>query len=209
MATMPSTHPELLERVKRALKKSRSKWRHADNAAWQEFEARYREVLLRFGGRRGLSREDCEDLAQEVLNEVRRHLPEFVYDRSRGPFGGWLMKIARSKCADMFRHWQKSPPTQQPSSSMADGAIVDENAPEPHEAAIAHEQLELFMQALRELAKEVRESDVTLFIETQLKRRKTSEVARELGISDATARKVVERSKKRLIKIARRRGLKW
>ena len=93
MAKMPSTRPELLERIKGALKKPRSKWRLADIGAWREFEDQYREVLLRVGKRRGLNREDCEDLVQEVMIVVRKHLPEFVYDRSRGPFGGWLMKI--------------------------------------------------------------------------------------------------------------------
>ena len=90
---------------------------------------------------------------------------------------------------------------------MVRGAIVDEKAPEPHEAAIANEQLELLLGALCELAKEVPESHFKVFIEARLNRRKIVEVAQELGIKAPTARKIVERLSEQLARIARRGGL--
>lgn len=204
---MPSTHPELLERVKRALGKPRSKWNVDDNAAWQEFEQRYRAVFLRLGKRVGMNPEDCEDLAQDVLIELSKRLPQFVYDRSRGPFGGWLMKIARSKLTNEFRRRQQAVPTEQPPSSVIHVGGVDHNAVAPEEAAIAGERFALFTKALRELATDTNPSHFTLFVEVYLKERPGAQVAHEMGIAPATARKIVERMKKKLASAARRHGL--
>ncbi len=192
-AKMPSTHPELVERVIVALRKARSEWNLDDNAAWREFEERYRAIFLRLGARHGFSPEDCEDLAQEVLIAVRRRLPEFVYDREVGPFGGWLMTIARSKVADEFRRRQRAVPTEQPPSSVIHVGGVDHSAVQPEEAALVAEQMELLVRAQRELASQASPAHFRLFVEVYIQQRSAADVGREMGIRPDNARKIVGR----------------
>ncbi len=205
-AKMPSTHPELLERVKVALKKSRFSWSLEDNAAWREFENRYRAIFLRLGARHGLSPEDCEDLAQEVLIAVRRQLPDFLYDRAVGPFGGWLMRIARSKVADEFRRRRKTISTEQPPSSVIHVGGVDQGAVRPEDAALIAEQMDLLLKAQRELAVEANPAHFKLFVEVCIQKRPAAEVAREMGIEPATARQIAGRMRRRLKDIVLRLG---
>ena len=207
LGKMPSTRPELLERVKRALTKPASQWRLEENVAWQEFEQRYRAFLMRKASRSNLGPEDCEDLVQEVLIAVRRALPDFVYDPARGPFGGWLMKIATNALKDEYRKRGRSLPTEQPPSSVVHLGGVDQCAVAPEEAAIASEQMTAFFESLRELESESSQAHYSLFFEVKVRGRTCADVAREMGIAQATARKIVERLLKQLKEIARRNGL--
>jgi RNA polymerase sigma-70 factor (ECF subfamily) len=67
-----------------------------DHAAWREFETRYRELLLRFCGRRGLQTADAEDLTQAVFMNLAKTLPEFAYDPKRGRFRDYLFSAIRN-----------------------------------------------------------------------------------------------------------------
>jgi RNA polymerase sigma-70 factor (ECF subfamily) len=80
------THPSLLSRVRDP----------SDHAAWREFEATYRELLVRFCRRQGWQLADAEDLVQTVMASLVRSLPGFVYDRARGRFRDYLYRAVRN-----------------------------------------------------------------------------------------------------------------
>jgi RNA polymerase sigma-70 factor (ECF subfamily) len=67
-----------------------------DQAAWREFEGRYRELLLRFCCRRGLQPADAEDITQAVFINLSKSLPEFAYDAHRGRFRDYLYSATRN-----------------------------------------------------------------------------------------------------------------
>lgn len=77
----------------------------ADQAAWAEFDARYREWLIRYFRRRGVQLVDAEDLAQSVLSALVRSLPNFAYDPERGRFRGYLFRCAQNA----LRAWSACP----------------------------------------------------------------------------------------------------
>ncbi len=77
----------------------------SDQEAWREFEARYRELILRYGLRRGLSPHDAEDLLQVVLVRLAKRLPEFVYRPEVGRFRAYL----RSTVENEIRRFQGRP----------------------------------------------------------------------------------------------------
>nr|AQQ74895.1 hypothetical protein [uncultured bacterium] len=80
------TQPSLLSRVRDP----------ANHQAWREFEAKYRELILRFCRRRGLQQVDAEDVLQIVMANLVQSLPKFVYDPKRGRFRDYLYQAVRS-----------------------------------------------------------------------------------------------------------------
>lgn len=96
---MPDTPPTLLIRLRDA----------ADSHSWREFFEQYWRLIYSFGRQCGLQSRDCEDLVQEVVSEVFRAMPGFVYDRSKGTFRAYLRTIAQRKIADHLRKAARRP----------------------------------------------------------------------------------------------------
>lgn len=80
------TQPSLLSRVRDP----------SNDAAWREFEAKYRGLLIRFCRRQGWQQADAEDLVQTVMTSLVRSLPGFVYDPRRGRFRDYLYRAVRN-----------------------------------------------------------------------------------------------------------------
>ncbi len=66
-----------------------------DSESWREFEAQYRDLVIRFCRARGVQFADAEDVAQIVFASLARSLPRFVYDRARGRFRDYLFRCIR------------------------------------------------------------------------------------------------------------------
>lgn len=75
----------------------------AEADAWQELTDLYRPLILGWLGRQGVPPRDVEDLAQEVLLKVVKHLPGFQHSGQRGAFRFWLRTIVCSRTADYWR----------------------------------------------------------------------------------------------------------
>jgi RNA polymerase sigma factor (sigma-70 family) len=67
---------------------------------WNEFDARFRPVLVGFGRRLGLGDEDAADMAQEALAKFVKAYRGGQYDRGRGRLSSWLIGIARNCMID-------------------------------------------------------------------------------------------------------------
>ncbi|MGD9690234.1 MAG: RNA polymerase sigma factor [Phycisphaerales bacterium] len=74
-----------------------------DQASWREFEARYRELIIRFCRARGGQLADAEDIAQAVFASLVRALPGFTYDRQRGRFRDYLFRCVRAAASEHAR----------------------------------------------------------------------------------------------------------
>ncbi|MGB2985065.1 MAG: sigma-70 family RNA polymerase sigma factor [Phycisphaerae bacterium] len=83
------TRISLLSRVRNA----------ADQAAWVEFEARYRELILRYALARGLQHADAEDVRQIVMMSLSTALRGFRYSPERGRFRHYLGRVVRNAVA--------------------------------------------------------------------------------------------------------------
>jgi len=71
-----------------------------DQAAWNDFVARYQPRILDWCRRWGLQESDAQDVTQAVLLKLSRSMATFVYDRSRS-FRGWLKTIAHHAWRDL------------------------------------------------------------------------------------------------------------
>ncbi len=72
-------------------------------AAWREFFERYAPVVYRVARLRGLGDSDADDIVQQVMLAVSRHIGSFRYDRDRGKFRQWVRAVTQSKLADLHR----------------------------------------------------------------------------------------------------------
>lgn len=61
--------------------------------AWDEFRARYVPIIAGFAKRCGANRQDLDDIVQDVLAAFVGAQSEFVYDRERGRFRGYLKTV--------------------------------------------------------------------------------------------------------------------
>lgn len=74
-----------------------------NRAAWDEFDRRYRPILVGFLRRMGCSEIDAADVAQDTLACFVRDYRANKYDREQGRLRSWLIGIARCRLADMRR----------------------------------------------------------------------------------------------------------
>ena len=75
----------------------------ANAEAWATFDARYRPVVVGFARRLGLGDADAADVAQETMARFVQQYREGRYDRDRGRLRTWLIAVARSRIADVWR----------------------------------------------------------------------------------------------------------
>jgi RNA polymerase sigma factor (sigma-70 family) len=76
-------------------------WR--DHASWRDFFDIYCKLIHDSAIKSGLTRTEAEDVVQETLVTVAKHIPTFKYDPSIGSFKSWLYNITRWRIADQFR----------------------------------------------------------------------------------------------------------
>jgi RNA polymerase sigma-70 factor (ECF subfamily) len=71
-----------------------------DQAAWNDFVARYQPKILRWCRGWRLQESDAHDVTQAVLVKLSRLMATFVYDPSRS-FRGWLKTLAHHAWRDL------------------------------------------------------------------------------------------------------------
>src|SRR6478752_7240464 len=69
----------------------------SDSVAWKRLVDLYTPLINSWLLRQGVSTEDAEDLAQEVLGIVVREVPRFQHNGRAGAFRTWLRTIT-SNC---------------------------------------------------------------------------------------------------------------
>ena len=75
----------------------------ADRTAWSEFDALYRPLLGRFCEGRGLCGADADDIVQDCMAAIHKHIGGFEYDRSKGTFKGWLRTLVNNRIRNLYR----------------------------------------------------------------------------------------------------------
>jgi RNA polymerase sigma factor (sigma-70 family) len=74
-----------------------------DQTIWEGFFQRYGRLVRQAAVRSGLSADEAEDVVQETALSVARKMPEFVYERTRCSFEGWVRHVARLRIIDQLR----------------------------------------------------------------------------------------------------------
>jgi len=90
------TRASLLQRLKN--------WQ--DDSSWREFFKIYWKLIYGIARKAGLSDAEAQDVVQETLISVAKHMPTFKYDPSIGSFKAWLLNMTRWRIIGQFRKRQ-------------------------------------------------------------------------------------------------------
>jgi RNA polymerase sigma-70 factor (ECF subfamily) len=74
-----------------------------EESAWKDLTDLYRPLIVGWLNRQGVPARDLEDLSQDVLLGVVKHLPTFEHSGHRGAFRCWLRTIVCSRTTDYWR----------------------------------------------------------------------------------------------------------
>ena len=141
-----------------------------DEAALASLYDRYRLILFGLLVRILGSREEAEDVLQEVLIQVWRQAADF--DERRGKPFTWLVTLARSRAIDRLRQL-----SARERLAVASAQDAPAEASDAVQDAYRSEQKEIVAAALRQLPEEQRQTLVLAYFEGLTQ----SEIAERLG----------------------------
>jgi RNA polymerase sigma-70 factor (ECF subfamily) len=109
------TRATLIERLK--------DWQ--DQSSWQDFFDTYWRLIYDIARKGGLTGAEAEDVVQETMISVAKHMPSFRYDPAIGSFKAWLLNMTRWRMTDQLR---RRGPLAAADSSFTDESGSDESA---------------------------------------------------------------------------------
>ncbi|MGB7746712.1 MAG: sigma-70 family RNA polymerase sigma factor [Verrucomicrobiia bacterium] len=74
-----------------------------DQASWQDFFDTYWKLIYGVAIKGGLTGAEAQDVVQETMISVARHMPTFEYDPAIGSFKTWLLNMTRWRITDQLR----------------------------------------------------------------------------------------------------------
>jgi len=81
-----------------------------DNDSWKEFFDTYWRLIYSVARKSGLTEVESQEVVQETIISVAKHIHKFRHDRKLGSFKGWLRNLTRWRIADQLRKRTKLPP---------------------------------------------------------------------------------------------------
>lgn len=173
-----------------------------DDRAWDEFVSVYAPIVFRLARRRGLQASDADDLVQEVLASVARSVAAWLERDDRGPFRGWLLRIARNTAVDFLTRRKHRPLS--PGGSHAQQALVNTEADEDlSDTFTAEYRREVFHWAAEQVQQLVANSTWEAFWRTAVLDEPIESVAEELRLSVGAVYIARSRVMKRLQQLVR------
>lgn len=170
------------------------RWRAGDEAGATELYHRYLSKLVGFAQRRIntrlAARVDAEDVVQSVFRSffVRAQQGKFVF-KDENDIWKLLVQITIHKTLKHVAHHRRAKRDAGAEVSAAeahDGLVTYlSREPTPEDAAIFVDSLEFFLRELRPADRKI--------IEMRLEGFEQAEIAKRLGISDRTVRRLMER----------------
>jgi RNA polymerase sigma-70 factor (ECF subfamily) len=74
-----------------------------DQSSWQDFFDTYWKLIYGVAIKGGLTRTEAQDVVQETMLSVAKHMSNFKYDRKIGSFKAWLLNMTRWRIIDQLR----------------------------------------------------------------------------------------------------------
>ena len=74
-----------------------------DQVSWQQFFDTYWRLIYDVARRSSLSDSEAQDVVQETMLAIAKHMPTFQYDPANGQFKSWLLNLTRWRIIDQLR----------------------------------------------------------------------------------------------------------
>jgi RNA polymerase sigma factor (sigma-70 family) len=74
-----------------------------DHSSWQDFFDTYWKLIYGIARKSGLTEAEAQDVVQETMVSVAKHMPTFKYDPAIGSFKAWLLNLTRWRITDQLR----------------------------------------------------------------------------------------------------------
>ena len=74
-----------------------------DQSSWQDFFDTYWKLIYGVAMKGGLTGAEAQDVVQETMISVAKHMPTFKYDPAVGSFKTWLLNMTRWRITDQLR----------------------------------------------------------------------------------------------------------
>jgi RNA polymerase sigma-70 factor (ECF subfamily) len=161
-----------------------------DQESWKDFFDSYSKLLFSVALKSGFRGPEAEDLVQETIIAVAKHMPGFRYDASRGSFKAWLLSILRNRIIDRVRSRGRRPQAVEETPSESSQTALVHRIPDPAPAQldqIWEEEWEqhLFDLALQRIREEATPRDFQIFDCLVLKHWPIQAVADALQVNEA------------------------
>ena len=159
--------------------------------AWRRFVELYCPLVYRLARKKGLNREEAEQLFQELCFSLVRRMPSFRYDPERGRFRDWLLTITLNL---IRRHWRSSAARERLARAYVQHVAepnVNGNGSGKSERPLEqwwrdHERIRALQLAVDRAGSRVSSRDLDIFKRVVLERQPVADVAAEHGISANT-----------------------
>jgi RNA polymerase sigma-70 factor, ECF subfamily len=171
--------------------------REGDEAAFAEFVATYQDTVRSFTAMWAPSRDEADDIAQEVFLAALRSLHTFDVNKD---LKTWLLGIARNLTRNAWRRVSRS-------QKKGDGAALDEVL-EQHALAVFQERSKSAEQrsdALRECMQSLPQNTKAIFTQYFVDEVSSAELAGVLKTTENTVRATISRIRKGLRECIERR----
>jgi len=160
-----------------------------DAASWQEFFDTYWRLIYSVARQSGLSDVEAQEVVQETLVAVARHMPNFTYDPAIGSFKGWLLNLTRWRVLDQLRkrargavaHSPKRDQTERRTSTIE--RIADPSGPQFEDVWETEWKQNLLLAAIDRVKRKVDPGKYQIFDFYVNQSWPPEKVARKFGIS--------------------------
>jgi len=107
-----------------------------DHEGWKVFFDLYWKLIYSAAMKAGLNDAEAQDVVQETVISVCRHMPGFEYDRKKGSFKTWLLRLTSWRIVDQLRKRQRDIEQPPPESGTSTETTGIERLPDPVNAGI-------------------------------------------------------------------------
>lgn len=159
-----------------------------DDESWKDFFDTYWRLIYSVARKSGLREVEAQEVVQETVISVAKHIHKFQRDRKLGSFKGWLRNLTRWRIADQLRKRQRVAPETELLDP--DESAPPKFPPEPQDqsAEIRWEEewhANLLQAAIDRVKLQVREEQFQMFDLQVLRQWPVSRITSTLGVSAA------------------------
>lgn len=102
-----------------------------DQSSWQEFFDVYWKLIYGVARQSGLNDAEAQDVVQETLVSVAKHMPNFRYDATTGSFKTWLLNMTRWRIIDQVRRRARLPASAASNNAADSETLLIEKIADP------------------------------------------------------------------------------